>query len=173
MASLGLHFQWRIPLPTAQLGEKLTLGGGLQGWLVSQGCSQSPSGHGPQWWWSEMGEISGGPVGKYFSSEGTTVWTHGRPGLLPGTRYLQAFLQVLIVALGVLPPLLYPHSILHLERTLHLGLRSQLVQSPRASAHPTSGKPSFLPPSLICSPPLPFTPLVSPTHSHRLLKPDF
>lgn len=109
-----------------------------------------------------MGEISGGPVGKCFSSEGNTVWTDGRPGLLPGAWYLQAFLQVLNVALGVLPPLLYPHSILHLERTLHLGLRSQLVQSPRASAHPISGKPSFLPPSLICSPPLSFTPTALP-----------
>ena len=47
------------------------------------------------------------------------------------------------------------------------GLCNQLVQSPRASTHPTSGKPSFLPASLISSPPLPFNPTAVPyTHTH-------
>ena len=107
-----------------------------------------------------------GPVGKWFSSEGATVWTDGRPGPLPGTRYLQAFLQVLNVALGVLPPSLYPHSILHLERTLHLVSAISLSNLQGPAHTPPLGSPPSC--RLLSSPPLHFlsTPLLSPTHTH-------
>ena len=61
MASLGLHFQWLIPLPTEQLSKSHTWGwtSGLARITGLLSVKVLP-GHSPQWWWSGMGEISGG-----------------------------------------------------------------------------------------------------------------
>lgn len=70
-------------------GQNLTLGWDFGAGSYHGAALQVLPCHNPQWWWSGMGEISPmGPVGKWFSSEGTTVWTDGHLGPLPGTWYL-------------------------------------------------------------------------------------
>ena len=175
MASLGLHFQWLIPLPTEQLSKSHTWGwtSGLARITGLLSVKVLP-GHSPQWWWSGMGEISGG------------LWASG--SLQREPQCGQMAVQDLCQEPGIPPGLLagvecgfgclasFPLPSLHPSLGTYSppGLCNQLVQSPRASTHPTSGKPSFLPASLISSPPLPFNPTaVLYTHTHTHTQRDF